>query len=157
MSKEEISYATLCKMWSPFKDICPLTWITNAQNFTYWADKAMYKALEEQDDEALQRQKHACKSELFETVADQNGEIFHEDVVPNRARWIGAIAANVRIRSIAGPEDGRLRKAGTGRGLECGSTPGLYQTMHGWRAGPRPQGHEPAGKKGSLRKTGASG
>lgn len=74
-----LHYATLQQMWAPFAGICSLTWITNAQNFTYWADKAMYKALDEHDDEHLQHRKHSCKIELFETVADQNGEIFNEN------------------------------------------------------------------------------
>src|SRR5437763_9637583 len=36
-------------MWSKYKGICPIIYITNAQNWTYWADKQLYKKLEEGD------------------------------------------------------------------------------------------------------------
>jgi starch phosphorylase len=55
--------------------------ITNAQNFTYWADDEMYKALHKNDDAALAKRKRKCKQLLFEEVADQNGEIFNENVL----------------------------------------------------------------------------
>ena len=55
--------------------------ITNAQKFTYWADDEMYKALSENDDRALATRKRKCKQVLFEEVADQNGEIFNENVL----------------------------------------------------------------------------
>jgi starch phosphorylase len=55
--------------------------ITNAQNFTYWADDEMYKALHKNDDDALAKRKRKCKQLLFEEVADQNGEIFNENVL----------------------------------------------------------------------------
>jgi starch phosphorylase len=55
--------------------------ITNAQNFAYWADEQMYKALNENDDEALTKRKKKCKQALFEEVADQNGEILDENIL----------------------------------------------------------------------------
>lgn len=55
--------------------------ITNAQNFAYWADEELYKALNESDDEALVKRKKKCKQALFEEVADQNGEILDEDIL----------------------------------------------------------------------------
>jgi starch phosphorylase len=72
---------TLHKMWQSYRDICPIVSITNGQNYEYWADKEMYKALEAEDDQALVRRKHECKDQLFETVADQNGEIFQRHVL----------------------------------------------------------------------------
>ena len=36
-------------MWSKYKGICPIIYITNAQNWTYWADKQLYKKMEEGD------------------------------------------------------------------------------------------------------------
>lgn len=50
--------------------------ITNAQSYTYWADPVMYKALAINDDIGLIKRKQQCKKELFEEVADQNGEIY---------------------------------------------------------------------------------
>ena len=70
----------LRRMWSPFKDICELTSITNAQNFKFWADTDMYNALHENNDDALRKRKLACKQILFEEVADQNGELYNENV-----------------------------------------------------------------------------
>lgn len=55
--------------------------ITNAQNFDYWADEEMYKALNEGDDQALAKRKKKCKQALFEEVADQNGEILDENIL----------------------------------------------------------------------------
>jgi starch phosphorylase len=50
--------------------------ITNAQSYAYWADPVMYKALAIKDDTGLIKRKEQCKKELFEEVADQNGEIY---------------------------------------------------------------------------------
>ncbi|MFI5129143.1 MAG: alpha-glucan family phosphorylase [Chitinophagales bacterium] len=77
----ELHLQTLCKMWSNYPDICPLTFITNAQNFKYWANQEMYKALETGDNELLKKRKLECKKQLFEEVADQNGEIFNENIL----------------------------------------------------------------------------
>jgi starch phosphorylase len=72
---------TLHKMWNAYPDICPIIPITNGQNAAYWADKEMYRALNAGDDHALMQRKRACKEILFETVADENGEIFRSDVL----------------------------------------------------------------------------
>ncbi|MBZ5856323.1 alpha-glucan family phosphorylase [Flavihumibacter profundi] len=72
---------TLLRMWDNAEEICPLTSITNAQNYTYWADSAMYKALRENDDLALRKRKSECKEVLFDIVADQNGEIFEKNIL----------------------------------------------------------------------------
>ncbi|HTI10666.1 MAG TPA: alpha-glucan family phosphorylase [Puia sp.] len=76
-----LHHQTLCRMWKEYKGICPLTYITNAQNFTYWADKAMYNAIYLHDDRALRNRKSACKEQLFEIVADQNGEIYDKSIL----------------------------------------------------------------------------
>lgn len=55
--------------------------ITHAQNFVYWADVEMYKALNENDDQELARRKKKCKQALFEEVADQNGETLDENLL----------------------------------------------------------------------------
>ncbi|HVU53823.1 MAG TPA: alpha-glucan family phosphorylase [Puia sp.] len=77
----KMHWQTLQKMWKSFPDICPIISITNGQNYTYWADKEMYIAMETGDDQALIQRKLFCKDQLFEIVADQNGEIFRRDVL----------------------------------------------------------------------------
>ncbi|HWB91356.1 MAG TPA: alpha-glucan family phosphorylase, partial [Puia sp.] len=67
---------TLDKIWNKYTGICPLFSITNAQNFRYWADASMYEALTANDDEKLGRLKMEGKRQLFDIVADQNGEIY---------------------------------------------------------------------------------
>ncbi len=71
---------TLMGIWGKYKDICPIISITNAQNFRYWANHDMYKALREKDDSRLQELKLSCKEQLFEIVADENGEIFDKNI-----------------------------------------------------------------------------
>jgi starch phosphorylase len=72
---------TLLDMWKKYDGLCPLISITNAQNFDYWADKKMYAALNANSDEELIKLKIAGKEQLFETVADQNGEILDKNVL----------------------------------------------------------------------------
>lgn len=72
---------TLIDMWQKYKDICPIIPVTNAQNFKYWADEEMYKELSENGLGRLQNRKAAAKKELFEIVADQNGEIFDSKIL----------------------------------------------------------------------------
>lgn len=72
---------TLSNMWEKYKDICPINYITNAQNFNFWADMEMYACLESKDDDSLLKRKKQCKRILFEEVADQNGELYDENVL----------------------------------------------------------------------------
>lgn len=69
------------KMWSEYDNICEIDHITNAQNYNYWADKKLYQALKENDDEALKSRKKELKTELFQLVADQTGKILDPDVL----------------------------------------------------------------------------
>ncbi|MGE5106325.1 MAG: alpha-glucan family phosphorylase [Sphingobacteriales bacterium] len=71
---------TLCKMWGKQKDVCQIIPITNAQNFNYWHSAELYKALNEEDEDALQKIKLQGKRNLFEVVADQCGEIYDEKI-----------------------------------------------------------------------------
>ena len=73
-------YQTLIKIWDG-DNTRNLISITNAQSYSYWADKEMYQALKEENDEALIKRKKVCKRLLFEEVADQNGEIYDESVL----------------------------------------------------------------------------
>jgi glycogen phosphorylase len=72
---------TMESIWNKQDGFCPLVSITNAQNYNYWADTAMYKALAEDADQKLVVLKAAAKDELFELVADQNGEIYDNKIL----------------------------------------------------------------------------
>ena len=71
---------TMESLWAGQDGFCPVVSITNAQNFTYWADDLMYKALSVNDDQKLLERKKTAKDLLFELVADQNGEIYDNRV-----------------------------------------------------------------------------
>jgi starch phosphorylase len=72
---------TMEKIWSNQDGFCPLVFITNAQNYRYWADTAMYNAVRANDDQKLITLKASAKDELFELVADQNGEIYDNKIL----------------------------------------------------------------------------
>jgi starch phosphorylase len=67
-------------MWSRYDDICPIISITNAQNWRYWADKQLYKSMEEQNDHAWDDRKKYLKRRAFEIVVDQTGKLFDPNV-----------------------------------------------------------------------------
>ena len=71
----------LCNMWKGLDDPCRLVPITNAQSYTYWSDAEMYNALKNNEDTALLKRKKQCKQLLFEEVADQNGEMYDENIL----------------------------------------------------------------------------
>lgn len=68
-------------MWGEYSGICDIKAITNAQNKTYWADKAMWDYLEAGDDAKLAWRKMHLKKRLIETVADQTGKLFDKDKI----------------------------------------------------------------------------
>ena len=67
-------------MWGKYDKICPIISITNAQNYTYWADKQLYKAREEGNDVWLDDRKKYLKKRAFEIVADQTGKVMNPNV-----------------------------------------------------------------------------
>ncbi len=69
------------EMWKHYENICPITSITNAQNWRYWADKQMHRAMEEGNDIAFDDRKTHLKKRAFEIVADQTGKIFNPNVL----------------------------------------------------------------------------
>lgn len=69
------------KMWGGYPDIPEIQSITNAQNWKYWADKQLYRFMEEGDNEAFDDRKRYLKKRAFEIVADQTGKIFDPDVL----------------------------------------------------------------------------
>jgi len=68
------------EMWGKYDGICEIKSITNAQEFNYWADKALYKTKEEKDDAAFDARKSYLKEGLFNTVADQCGKLFDPNI-----------------------------------------------------------------------------
>jgi starch phosphorylase len=69
------------KMWGKYENICPIISITNAQNRKYWADRMLYRALDNEDDKEIIRRKQELKQNLFNLVADQTGQLFRKDVL----------------------------------------------------------------------------
>lgn len=67
-------------MWSKYPNICPITSITNAQNWRYWADKQLYHFKQEQNDGGFDDRKKYLKKRAFEIVADQTGKIFDPNI-----------------------------------------------------------------------------
>lgn len=68
------------KMWSHYSDICEIKSITNAQNWHYWADKQLYKFMDEKNEELFIDRKRYLKKRGMEIVADQTGKLFNPDV-----------------------------------------------------------------------------
>jgi glycogen phosphorylase len=69
----------LRQIWSNMPRISEMISITNAQNLSYWANKELYKALG--DRQIFNSIKHRAKEDLFDVVADQNGEIFDKNIL----------------------------------------------------------------------------
>ena len=67
-------------MWSKYENICPIRAITNAQNWRYWSDKALYRAKEDNNDAAFDDRKKWMKKRAFEIVADQTGKLLDPNV-----------------------------------------------------------------------------
>lgn len=69
------------EMWKKYKDIAPIHHVTNAQNWRYWADKQLYRFMEEGNDWAFDDRKKYLKRRAFEIVADQTGKLFDPNVL----------------------------------------------------------------------------
>jgi starch phosphorylase len=68
-------------MWAKQEGICAIKSITNAQNWRYWADKQLYRFMEEGNDFAFDDRKKHLKRRAFEIVADQTGKLFDPNVL----------------------------------------------------------------------------
>jgi starch phosphorylase len=68
-------------MWGKYNNICPIISITNAQNWKYWADKQLYTAMENKDNDKFDDRKQYLKKRAFEIVADQTGKLFDPNVL----------------------------------------------------------------------------
>ena len=69
------------KMWGKYKGICEIKAITNAQNWSYWADKQLYKAKAEANDVWFDDRKRFLKKRALDIVADQTGKLMNPDVL----------------------------------------------------------------------------
>lgn len=67
-------------MWEKYTGVCPIKSITNAQNWRYWADKQLYRFMEEGNDPGFDDRKQHLKRRAFEIVADQTGKIFKPEL-----------------------------------------------------------------------------
>jgi starch phosphorylase len=69
------------EMWGKYTGICEIISITNAQNFTYWADKQLYNAMEQNNDTEFANRKTYLKKRTFEIIADQTGKLFDTNIL----------------------------------------------------------------------------
>ena len=69
------------KMWSKHPDTANIIHITNSQNWKYWADKQLYFAMDEQNEERFKDRKRYLKKRAFDLVADQTGKLMDPDVL----------------------------------------------------------------------------
>ncbi len=69
------------QMWKKYEGICEITAITNAQNWKYWADKQLYRAKEESNNEWFDDRKRHIKKRALEIVADQTGKLMDSNVL----------------------------------------------------------------------------
>jgi glycogen phosphorylase len=91
------------EMWKGYSNIPEITSITNAQNWRYWADKQLYKAMDEVNDAWWDDRKHFLKRRAFEIVADQTGKVFNDNVFT--IVWARRFAAYKRPDLITRDED----------------------------------------------------
>lgn len=68
------------KMWSHYTDVCEIKSITNAQNWHYWADKQLYKFMDDKNEDMFIDRKRYLKKRGMDIVADQTGKLFSPDV-----------------------------------------------------------------------------
>jgi starch phosphorylase len=76
----ELHKKKLLTIWEKYNNICPLHAITNAQNFKFWKNECLYRAVEKNDISEFDFEKKKSKRKLFEIVADQSGEIYDENI-----------------------------------------------------------------------------
>lgn len=69
------------EMWRDYENIPEITHVTNSQNYKYWADKQLYRFMDEGDVDKFEDRKHYLKKRAFEIVADQTGKLFDPNVL----------------------------------------------------------------------------
>jgi glycogen phosphorylase len=90
-------------MWNKYEGICEIKSVTNAQNWRYWADKQMYRAMEETNDLAFDDRKNYLKKRAFEIVSDQTGKIFDPNILT--IVWARRFAGYKRAELLTRDED----------------------------------------------------
>ena len=95
------------KMWGHYPNICPITHITNAQNYRYWADTQLAEAYQNKDAEALLARKRAMKQPLLNIVSDQAGKLFDPNVLT--IVWARRFAAYKRPDLLLADEERFMR------------------------------------------------
>ncbi len=90
------------KMWGEYEGVCEITSITNAQNWRYWADKQLYFAMDEGNDERFDDRKKFLKKRAFDLVADQTGKLFDPNIftIVWARRFAGYKRAELLTRDI---------------------------------------------------------
>ncbi|HRD56765.1 MAG TPA: alpha-glucan family phosphorylase [Ferruginibacter sp.] len=68
------------QMWKKYPETCDIKAITNAQNWHYWADKQLYRFMDEHNEDGFIDRKRYLKKRAFDLVADQTGKLFNPDV-----------------------------------------------------------------------------
>ncbi|MBA4300671.1 MAG: alpha-glucan family phosphorylase [Cyclobacterium sp.] len=86
------------KMWGHYPNIPKIQSITNAQNWNYWADKQLFRFMEEADNNAFDDRKRFLKKRAFEIVADQTGKLLDPDILT--IVWARRFAAYKRPEMI---------------------------------------------------------
>lgn len=69
------------QMWNKYDGICEIKAITNAQNWHYWADKQLYRASLEHNDDWFDDRKRHLKLRGLAIVADQTGKLMDPNVL----------------------------------------------------------------------------
>ena len=69
------------EMWQHIAAPEKIIGITNAQNRRYWQDKLLAKALVDNNDQALIDRKKKLKRKLFKIVANQEGDLFDDNIL----------------------------------------------------------------------------
>jgi glycogen phosphorylase len=90
-------------LWSKYDHICDIISITNAQNWTYWADELLYEAVDNNDDTRFDTRKAFLKKRAFEIVADQTGRLFDTNIFT--LVWARRFAGYKRAGLITTDED----------------------------------------------------
>jgi starch phosphorylase len=67
-------------MWKKYPGVCPIISITNSQNGKYWADKHLYEAMNNNDNNKFDERKTYLKKRTFDIVADQTGKLFDPNI-----------------------------------------------------------------------------
>lgn len=69
------------QMWGSYPGVCEITYVTNAQNKSYWKDTLLDNAIIANDDKTIVCRKKELKRELFKEVANQCGKLFDDDIL----------------------------------------------------------------------------